>query len=40
MHGWPLLVHYCDTCHYNTAIPYGPGVWTEEHSCTHVRAAC
>lgn len=39
MHSWPLLVHYCDTCHYNTPLPYSPGVFTEEHNCTHVRAA-
>lgn len=39
MHGWPLLVHYCDTCHYNTPISYTSSVWTEEHTCTHVRSA-
>lgn len=36
MLGWPVLVHYCQTCHYNTPVEYSGTVWTKEHTCTHV----
>ncbi|KAK5164132.1 uncharacterized protein LTR77_010223 [Saxophila tyrrhenica] len=35
MYGWPLLVHYCDTCHYNTTVDYTPTVWSQDHVCNH-----
>ena len=33
---WPLLVHFCDVCRYNTPVPYSPTVWHAEHICSHV----
>ncbi|QIX00462.1 hypothetical protein AMS68_005979 [Peltaster fructicola] len=35
MLGWPLLVHYCGECHYNTTVEYSATVWKQEHTCSH-----
>ncbi|KAK5133098.1 hypothetical protein LTR08_008208 [Meristemomyces frigidus] len=35
MFGWPVLVHYCDSCGYNTPVSYSSSVWQGEHICTH-----
>ncbi|KAF2725414.1 hypothetical protein K431DRAFT_280774 [Polychaeton citri CBS 116435] len=35
MFGWPVLVHHCDECGYNTSVSYSPNVWTENHVCSH-----
>ncbi|KAK3111669.1 hypothetical protein LTR53_012837 [Teratosphaeriaceae sp. CCFEE 6253] len=32
---WPMLVHFCETCRYNTPVSYSPTVWHQEHSCSH-----
>jgi hypothetical protein len=33
----PVLVHYCDTCGYNTPVKYTTNlVWIQEHTCNHV----
>ena len=39
MFGWPLLVHYCDVCHYNTTVTYSATVWIEFHTCSFVSSA-
>jgi len=33
---WPMLVHFCETCRYNTPVTYSPTVWKQEHICSHV----
>ena len=33
----PLLIHHCESCHYNTPIPESSGSWQQEHTCSHVR---
>ncbi|EMC91155.1 hypothetical protein BAUCODRAFT_98803, partial [Baudoinia panamericana UAMH 10762] len=35
MYGWPVLVHYCNTCSNNTPLSYTATVWTQEHTCSH-----
>lgn len=35
MLGWPLLVHYCQDCGYNTTVDYSATVWSQEHTCSH-----
>ncbi|KAK5702392.1 hypothetical protein LTR17_022354 [Elasticomyces elasticus] len=32
---WPMLVHFCEGCRYNTPVEYTGTVWQQEHSCTH-----
>jgi hypothetical protein len=39
MHGWPVLVHYCENCAYNTPVTYSFNVWQIEHTCSHVSPA-
>ncbi|KAK5122417.1 hypothetical protein LTR85_004001 [Meristemomyces frigidus] len=35
MQGWPVLVHYCEFCNYNTPVSYSSTVWKQEHTCSH-----
>ncbi|KAK4898938.1 hypothetical protein LTR27_003669 [Elasticomyces elasticus] len=32
---WPMLVHFCESCRYNTPVEYSGTVWQQDHSCTH-----
>jgi hypothetical protein len=36
MNSWPLLVHYCEECQYNTPVLYLTTVWKQVHACSHV----
>ncbi|KAI5358406.1 hypothetical protein Slin15195_G108590 [Septoria linicola] len=30
-----VVVHYCDSCGYNTPVEYTNSVWIQEHTCSH-----
>ncbi|KAK5681510.1 hypothetical protein LTS10_006042 [Elasticomyces elasticus] len=32
---WPMLIHFCESCRYNTPVEYTGTVWQQDHSCTH-----
>lgn len=36
MYGWPMLVHYCERCNYNTPVEYSGTVFAQLHVCKHV----
>ncbi|KAF2707155.1 hypothetical protein K504DRAFT_447184 [Pleomassaria siparia CBS 279.74] len=34
----PLLVHFCNICHYNTPFPFTASVFSQNNSCSHCGA--